>query len=127
MYKLDAGSQPACNAHRDHHSGSVRNARQEPATSENSWRIGALLVSPRTYAPKRYEPLRADHGCAQDSKRGPKGAGHHERMPVTPGWLSQATRWQSELVVCAPTKKPESNGRRPNFANQLCECIGNPS
>ena len=36
MYKVDAGSQPECNAH-------------------------------RYYAPKRYEPLRAVHGCAQDS------------------------------------------------------------
>src|SRR6266404_6501508 len=31
---------------------------------------------------KAYEPPRASYGCAQDSKRGPRGAGYHERMPV---------------------------------------------
>ena len=85
LYKLDAGSQHECNAHRDHRSGGVRNARQGPANPENSWRIGAPLVGLRTYAPKRYEPLRASHGCAQNSKRSPRGAGHHERMPVMLG------------------------------------------
>src|SRR5215467_15804903 len=85
LYKVDADSQPECNAHRDHRSGSVRNARQGHANPESSWRIGVPLVGFRTYAPKRYEPLRASHGCAQDSKRGPRGAGYHERMPVMLG------------------------------------------
>src|SRR5262249_12175258 len=74
-----------CNAHRDHRSGSVRNARQGPANPENSWRIGAPLVGLRTYAPKLYEPPRASYGCAQDSNRGARGAGYHERMPVMLG------------------------------------------
>src|SRR6516164_7319821 len=85
LYKLDAGDQHECNAHRDHRSGSVRNARRGPANPESSWRIGAPLVGLRTYAPKRYELLRASYGYAQDSKRGPRGAGYHERMLVMLG------------------------------------------
>jgi hypothetical protein len=86
MYKLDAGSQPECNAHRDHRSGSVRNARQGFSNSENTWRIGAPLVGFRTCAPNRYEPLQAGPGRAQDSMRGSRGAGdHHERMPMMLG------------------------------------------
>jgi hypothetical protein len=85
LYKLDGGSQPECNAHRDHRTGSVRNARQGPANPENSWRIGAPLVGSRTYAPKRYERLGASHGRAQDSKRGLRGVSYHERMPMMLG------------------------------------------
>ena len=91
MYKLDAGSQPECNAHRDHRSVSVRNARQGPANPESSWRIGAPLVGLCTYAPKRSEPLRASYGCAQDSKQGPRGAGQHERMLVMLGLVAIAS------------------------------------
>ena len=59
IHRLDAGSQIACKAHRDYRSGNVRNARQEAANSENSWRIGARLVRLRTYTSERYEPLQA--------------------------------------------------------------------
>src|SRR2546429_2304359 len=83
-YKPDVGSQPACKAHRDHRSGSVRNARQEPATYENSRRIGVPPVSPRTYALKCYEPLRGARRYAEDSN-GPQRASHHERMPMMLG------------------------------------------
>ena len=58
-HKPDVGSHPVCKAHRDRRSGSVRNARQGCANSENIWRIGGPLSSLDTYAPKRYEPLRA--------------------------------------------------------------------
>src|SRR5262249_39554481 len=50
LYKLDAGSQPERNAHRDHRTGSVRNARQGPANPESSWRTGARLGFPHVCA-----------------------------------------------------------------------------
>src|SRR5262245_55652633 len=54
LYKLDAGSQPECNAHRVHRSGSVRNAKQGLANSENSERIGAPAVRSCTCALRRH-------------------------------------------------------------------------
>src|SRR5262245_56169869 len=59
LYKLDAGSQPECNAHRVHRSGSVRNAKQGLANSGNSERIGAPPVRSCTCALRHHELLRA--------------------------------------------------------------------
>jgi hypothetical protein len=83
-YKPDVGSQPACKAHRDHRSASVRNAKQGPANSQNIRRIGVPLESPCTYALKLYELLRAARRYAEDSN-GPQDVSHHERMPVMLG------------------------------------------
>jgi hypothetical protein len=56
----DVGSQPACKAHRDYRSESVRSAKQGFANFENSRRIGVAPVShPCTCAPKRCELRRA--------------------------------------------------------------------
>jgi hypothetical protein len=85
-YKLDGGSQPACKPHPDHRSGSIRNARQGRASSENSWRIGVARVSPPcTCALKRYGLRRAARRYAEDSKGPQSVCQHHERMLVMLG------------------------------------------
>src|SRR5215467_789904 len=58
-HKPDAGSQPVCNGHGRHRSGSVRNAKQGPANSENSAQIGVPPVRSYTCALRRHELLRA--------------------------------------------------------------------
>jgi hypothetical protein len=84
-HRPDGGSPPACKAHRDHHNGSVRNAKQARANSENNRRIGAAPVGPRTYALTRCEFREAAHRCAEDSK-GPRRVCHqHGRVPGTLG------------------------------------------
>src|SRR5215471_7185524 len=68
-HRPDGGSQPACNAQRDHRNASVRNAKQGAANSENRQQIGVAPVHPCTCGLKRYELLRAE-----DLTEGPKDA-----------------------------------------------------